>query len=288
MAGRLALLATLALVALPVCAAAAGVDVTVPDAYQVGASPPDLRLPADSVYRRWTHVSDGIQHSIVASASPFSGDLPKLMDAEVARVQSRNAVDVVRADAGTLCGAPATRFAYAYPNQLSFEYRYVVVSGRLLIASYAHPVGTAEDPLAVAALGTLCSGVHQPGGPPGWSLLAPFPANGSAWMGPNIVSSLFHTASAAKPGDDAQPYKGKGRIVSDRREPCGVVTIRRVTATDGARTIEYVAGILRGFSYANEYGRITAAPADPAALATLTSFCTDTAPTSAATALPRS
>jgi hypothetical protein len=277
MAGRLGAFLALALVLAPVAAGAEGVDFTVPDQYQVAPSPSAAaRTQAAGVFRDWDRTIDGVRHSLVASNSPSGGrDLPSIIDATVAGIKARGGVDVVQADAAPLCGAPSVRVAYSYPNRLTFTYRYVVLGDRLLIASYAHPPNVAGDPAALAALDTLCSGMHHAGTPAGWHVVAPFPGFGTAWLTPDLQSSLIEMVSSLKPGDDVAPapYKGKVPVANERSEPCGGVTIRRVTATDGQKRVEWASGVVRGFSYANAYGRPATAPADPAALAALTSFC---------------
>ena len=282
MLGRFGCLATLALVALPVAARAEGVDFTVPDHYVAEPAPAAL-LPAapKDVYRRWARTLDGVRHSIVVSSTPYVGDLPKLIDATVERTRARGAIDVVRGDAAPLCGMPAARVAYAYPNQLTYEFRYTIVRAHLLIASYAHPLGTAADQTALDALGTLCSGVHQLAAPPGWMLQTPFPPNGSAFRTADGTSLLAQLVAPAAAGSDvaSEPYDAPGTIVSDRREPCGTVTIHRVTVTtNDAKTREFAAGTVRGYRYMNAYVRPTAAAPDGAAIATLTSFCAETLP----------
>ena len=280
MLGRFRCLATLALVALPLAARAEGVDFTLPDHYVAEPSP--AALPAlKGVYRGWARTLDRVRHSIVVSSTPYAGDFPKLIDATVERTRARGAIDVVRADAAPLCGMPAFRIAYAFQNQLTYEYRYAVVRGRLLIASYAHPLGTAPDQTALDALGTLCSGIHQLAAPPGWVLQTPFPPNGSAFRTPDGTSLLAQLVAPAAAGSDvaSEPYDAPGTIVSDRREPCGAVTIHRVTvSTADAKTREFAAGTVRGFRYTNAYVRPAAAAPDADALATLTSFCAETLP----------
>jgi hypothetical protein len=279
MAGRLGYLTVLVLAALPLAARADGVDLTIPDHYVAARSGQGAQLPP--VFRVWDRRIDGVRHSIVASAAPAGADLNAVVDADLAGVKRRNGVDITRADGDPLCGAPSVKVTYAYANQLTYAYRYTVVGGRLLIASYAHPVGTAPDPGALAALDTLCSGVHQAMGPADWVLLPGFLPNGGAWMAPTFTSNIIEVASPAAPGDAPYEYKGKATVTSDRQEQCGTVTIRRVTATSTTPvplTVDFVSGIVRGYNYANEYSHPTAAPPNPAVLAVLTSFCTETAP----------
>jgi len=282
MLGRFRCLTTLTLLALPVAACAEGVDFTVPDHYQVAVPAPAAvaQLPAKSVYRDWVRTVDGVRHSIVVSSTPYIGDLPKLMDATVERTRARGALDVVREDVAPQCGMPVTRHAYAYANQLTYEFRYMVVRARLLVASYAHPRGTAPDQTALAALGTLCSGVHQIAGPPGWTLQTPFPNNGSAFRAPDGGSLLAQFVAPAPAGSDVanERYDAPGTVVSDRHEACGAVTIHRVTtSTSDGKTREFAAGTVRGYQYTNAYVRPADAALDAAALATITSFCVETA-----------
>jgi hypothetical protein len=280
MLGRFGCLATLTLVALPLAARADGVNFTVPEHYLVAPSNPDVAVPR--VYRIWDRRLDGVRHSIVVSASPSTSDLAPLMDATVASLAARHATDVSRTDAGPLCGTPSVRIAYAFPQQLTYVFRYAVVRGRLLIASYAHPVGTAADPTALNALDSLCSGIHQPAGPQGWTLLAPYPPNGNAWRpSPTSRTLLAQFVIVAKPGVDLaeQPFKGQGTVTADRREVCGAISIRRVTTTlEDGRIGEFAGGTVNGYDYAVGYTRPSSEAADAGALATLTSFCADTLP----------
>jgi len=276
-----AALTALMLAASPPPARAEGVNFTVPLHYLVES--PAAQVPL-SIYRVWGRSLGGARHSIVVSSSAASGDLPSLMDATVARLKARNALDVSRADAGPLCGMPSVRIAYAFPNQLSYVFRYAIVGGRLLIASYAHPVGTDPDPTALAALDTLCSGIHQPATPKGWTLESPYPPNANAWHSQTENGALLmQVASVAQSASDlgAQPFKGKGTVVSDRTESCGAVWVRRTTANlDDGRTLESAAGTVNGYDYVVAYMRPASQAADPAALATLTSFCAGTLPPS--------
>lgn len=282
MLGRFRCLVVLVLVALPLAARAEGVNFTVPLHYLVAAPPAGIATPG--VYRIWDRYLDGVRHSIVVSASPFTSDFPALMDQTMASLAARHAIDVSRADAGAVCGQPSVRIAYAFPNQLSFVFRYAVVGGRLLIASYAHPVASAPDPTGLAALDTLCSGIHQPGGPKGWAITAPFPPNGSAWRpAPDSKSLVTQYVSPAKPGTDVltEPLAPKGTVVTDRKDACGAIAIRRVTANlDDGRTLEHAAGTVNGYDYRVVYTRPSSDAADPAALDTLTSFCAGTLPPS--------
>jgi hypothetical protein len=278
---RLGFACAIGLALLPLAVRADGVDFTVPDHYLVTAPGSDAARPA--VYRIWGRSLDGVRHSIVVSATPSGDDVGHLVDAMAAYVNGRHAIDVERSDAAPLCGAPSVQFTYAYANQLTYVFRHVKVGGRLLVVSYAHPVGTAADPAALAALDTLCSGVHQPAGPKGWTIEAPFPPNASAWRlapgSPSLIAQSVRPA-AANHDADSNPYEGIGAtIISDRRETCGTTTIHRVTATlEGGRTQEFAGGTLRGFDYIVAYVRPPSAPPDPAAMETLTSFCTETAP----------
>jgi len=274
-------LAALVLAAAPLAALADGVNFTVPLHYLVES--PRAQVPL-SIYRVWARSVGGVRHSIVVSSSAASGDLPSLMDATVASLKARNAIGVTRSDAAPLCGMPSVRIAYAFPNQLSYVFRYTIVGGRLLIASYAHPVGTEPDPTALAALDTLCSGIHQPATPPGWTLETPFPPNANAWHSASESRALLmQVASAAKSGQGlgAQPFTGKGSVVSDRTEACGAVWVRRTTSNlDDGRTLESAAGTVNGYDYVVAYTRPSSQAADAAALATLTSFCAGTLPPS--------
>lgn len=269
----------LAFVALPMAARADGVDFTVPEEFQVEALPAGVQ-PAGRIYRRWSATIDGKRHSFVVTASPFKGDLGHQVDVELAVVKSRHAIDVVREEAEPLCGARSLRVSYAYPKQLRYEYRYVAVGGRLLIASYAHPVDAA-DSVAIVWLTTLCSGVHQPAGPVGWRIVAPYPANASAWFAPDRASSMMQMVLPSHSGDygEPAPFRADATVTAERLGTCGDVAIRRVTATLHDGTImEFVSGVVRGWSYSNTYSRRQGTTADPGALATLTSFCTGTAP----------
>ena len=280
MLGRFCCLATLVLVALPAVARADGVNFTVPDQYRVAPRPADLTLPP--VYRVWDRELDGLRHSIVVSATPTAPDLTRLMDATVASLAERHAIDVSRSDAGPLCGTPSVRIAYAFPQQLAYVFRYAVVRGRLLIASYAHPAGTTADPGALAALDTLCSGVHQPAGPPGWTLVPPYTPNSNAWRpSPDSRAFVVQLVGPAKAGIDLvnQPFTGKGTVIADRRDVCGAIAIHRVTSNlDGARVMEFAAGTVNGYEYIVAYTRPSSEPVNAGALDTLTSFCADTLP----------
>ena len=286
MPGLVRVLATLLLAAMPLAARADGVDFTVPDHYLVGAPGPNSRVPA--VYRVWGRSLDGVRHSIVASASaaPAGQTLAQSIDATVSGLKAGGAGDAARSEVPPVCGAPAFQVTYtrsAPSYQLTFVFRYTIVGGRLLIASYAHPIGTTADPAALGALDTLCSGVHQPGTPSGWDIQGPYPPNESAWRPVDGSAAILgQTARPAQAGHDiaADPYEGRGAsVTSDRREACGAMTIHRVTATlDGGRIQEFAAGTVRGYDYVTAYVRPPSAPADPLAMETLISFCTDTAP----------
>ena len=271
----------LVVTALPLAAGAEGVNLTVPDHYL--ADPPSRTQVLPPVYRVWARPIDGARHSIVASATRTDSKLSAIIDATVAFANTRHAVDVSRSDAPPLCGMPSVRVAYGFTGGLTFVFRYTIVRGRLLIASYGRPIESAADPTAVAALDTLCSGVHQPGGPPGWILQTPFLPNGSAFRTPDGMSLLAQLVAPAAAGSDvaSEPYDAPGTVVNDRREPCGAVTIHRVTvSTADGKTREFAAGTVRGFRYTNAYVRPVAAAPDADALATLTSFCTETLPAS--------
>ncbi|HEY0383491.1 MAG TPA: hypothetical protein VGC72_14975 [Candidatus Elarobacter sp.] len=271
-------IAAIVLTALPLAARADGVNFTVPDHYLVEAARPQPVMPP--VYRVWGRPIDGARHSLVASATPASAKLTNLVDAVVAFANMRHAIDVSRTDAPPLCGVPSVRVAYAFPGQLSFVFRYTIVRGRVLVASYARPTGSAADPAALAALDTLCSGVHQPGGPPGWTLETPYPPNGSAWRAaPGSRSLVAQIAVPSQPGRDLvdQPADKQGTVTADRKETCGAITIRRATTNlDDGRIREFASGVLNGYDYVSSYVRPASEPADPGALQTLTSFCADT------------
>jgi hypothetical protein len=288
MAARFGVLLTVALAALPTAARADGVNYTVPDHYLVEAAPPPGQPYA--VYRVWGRYLDGVRHSIVASASSSTSDLTALMDATVAQLGARHAIDVSRTDAPQVCGMPSVQIAYAFPNQLAYVFRYAVVGGRLLIVSYAHPVGSSADPTALASLDTSCSGIHQPATPNGWTLEAPYPPNANAWRPASGGGTPAHAgttlldqvASAAKPERALLgPYAGKGAVVADRQDACGAIAIRRVTVNlDDGRVLERAAGTAYAYDYIVTYTRPASDPADPGAIATLTSFCTGTLPPS--------
>jgi hypothetical protein len=272
-------MSALVLGALPLAAGAEGVNLTVPEHYLADQPSPSQVLPP--VYRVWGRPIDGARHSIVASATRTDSKLSAIIDATVAFANTRHAVDVSRSDAPPLCGMPSVRVAYGFTGGLTFVFRYTILRGRLLIASYGRPIESAADPTALAALDTLCGGIHQLGAPPGWILQTPFPPNGSAFRTPDGTSLLAQLVAPAAAGSDiaSEPYDAPGTVVSDRREPCGAVTIHRVTvSTADGKTREFAAGTVRGFRYTNAYVRPAAAAPDADALATLTSFCAETLP----------
>ena len=275
----------LLLAALPLAASAEGVNFTVPLHYLVAAPAPNAQLPP--VFRVWDRNLGGVRHSIVVSSSPATADLKSTIDATLAGLAARHAINVSRTDAGQLCGMPSVQIAYAYANQLTYVFRYAVVGQRLLIASYAHPLGTDADPPALASLDTLCSGIHQPATPKGWTIMSPYPPNANAWHpspgDPDSKTLLDQVAFAAKPGEDlvTRPYSGKGTLVSDRQASCAAVAIRRMTVNfDDGRIAEYSAGTVNGYNYVVAYVRQPSETADPAAMAVLTSFCENTLPPS--------
>jgi hypothetical protein len=280
MSAALRCISALVLAALPLAAGAEGVNLTVPDHYL--ADPPSANQVLPPVYRVWGRPIDGARHSIVASATRTDSKLSALIDATVAFANMRHAVDVSRTDAPPLCGMPSVRVAYGFTGGLTFVFRYTIVRGRLLIASYGRPIESAADPTALAALDTLCSGVHQPGGPAGWTLETPYPPNGSAWrQAPGSRSLIAQVAAPSQTGRDFvnTSIDAQGTVTADRKESCGAVTIRRMTATlDDARIREFAAGAVNGYDYLVSYVRPASEPADPGALATLTSFCADTLP----------
>jgi hypothetical protein len=230
----------------------------------------------------WGRPIDGARHSLVASATQTTSALTTVVDAMETFANMRHAVDVARTDAPPLCGMPSMRLAYGFTGGLTFVFRYTVVRGRLLIASYGRPTGSAADPTALAALDTLCSGVHQPGGPAGWTLETPFSTNGSAWRpAPGSRSLVAQLAAPAQPGRNLgdQPADVHGTVTADRKETCGAITIRRMTTNlDDGRIREFASGAVNGYDYVVSYVRPAPEPADPGALKTLTSFCADTLP----------
>jgi hypothetical protein len=131
-------------------------------------------------------------------------------------------------------------------------------------------------------LDTLCGGVHQPGGPAGWTLETPYPPNASAWrQTPGSRSLIAQVAAPSQPGRDLvnTSTDAQGTVTADRKESCGAIAIRRITATlDDARIREFAAGVVNGYDYVVSYVRPASEAADAGALATLTSFCADTLP----------
>ncbi|HEX3465376.1 MAG TPA: hypothetical protein VHS78_15110 [Candidatus Elarobacter sp.] len=277
-AGTLAL----AFALIPLAAEAEGVAFTVPDHYLVLPSPPALSLPG--TYRAWARFLDGTRHSIVVSSSPATRTLAAELDATVASVSARHAIDVARSDGAPLCGMPSMQLSYAYANQLTYLYRYAVVGDRMLIASYAHPVGTAADPSAVASLDTLCSGIHQPRTPAGWTITSPYPPNGSAWTpAAGGTALLMQIARPTKnDGTPLVPFSGPGTMMSTAQQACGATAIRRTTvkSADGANLLEYASGTAYAYDYVVAYKRPAADAADANAMALLTSFCEGTLPPS--------
>jgi hypothetical protein len=279
MLGRILSLAALFILASPLGACAEGVNFTVPLHYLVVDPEPQPVQPP--VYRVWARYLGGVRHSIVVSATPYTDQLGKIVDAMTSYVNARHGLDVKRADAAPLCGLPSLQLEYAYANQLTYVYRYAVVGNRLLIASYAHPVGTDADPTALAALDTLCSGIHQPATPKGWTIQSPYPPNASAWHpSPSSKTLLDQTASLADPARNLLgPFKGNGTVVADRQDACGAIAIRRTTVNlDDGRILERAAGTAYAYDYIVSYLRPASEAADPGALATLTSFCEGTLP----------
>ena len=279
MAAHRAALAALAFTLLPLAAAAEGVNFTVPDHY-LGAATVSPR--SAGTYRVWARSLGGVRHSIVVSSSPATSTLNAEIDATVAALAARNAIDVARSDGGMLCGMPSVRLSYAYANQLAYIYRYVIVGDRLLIASYAHPVGTDPDPTAVAALDTLCAGIHQPRTPDGWELTTPSSPNVSLWHIPGGTATIAQIARVTKDlNATLAPWTGTGgTVVSTSTASCGAIAIRRATVKvdNGANLIEYSAGTAYDYDYYVVYKRPAADPADPNAMAVLTSFCEKTLP----------
>lgn len=266
---------------LPLAAAAEGVNFTVPDHYLVGATNPAVSFPG--TYRVWARSLNGVRHSIVVSSSPATRTLNAEIDATVASLAARNAIDVARSDGGMLCGLPSVRLSYAYANQLTYVYRYVVVGDRLLIASYAHPLGTDPDPAALASLETLCAGIYQPRAPQGWELTVPGAPNVSIWHPAGGGAASIAQLARPTKYDNATlaPWAGTGgTVVSTSQASCGAIAIRRATVEvdDGANVIEYAAGTAYDFDYYVVYKRPAADPADPNAMAMLTSFCEKTLP----------
>jgi hypothetical protein len=280
--GLAAALAADASVLLPLAASAEGVNYTVPDHYLVGA--PDPAMQFLGTFRLWARTLDGVRHSIVVSSAPATRTLTAEIDATVAALAARHAVDVARADAGPLCGMPSVQPSYAYPNQRTYVFRYAVVGDRMVIASYAHPVGTAADPAALASLDTLCSGIHQPRTPAGWTIQSPYPPNASAWR-PSAGGSalLMQMARPTKnDGSALAPASGTGTVLSTSQQACGATAIRRTTvkSADGANVLEYASGTAYAYDYVVAYKRPAADPADANAMALLTSFCENTLPPS--------
>lgn len=264
----------------PLAAAAEGVGFTVPDHYLVGAPNPAMDFPG--TFRMWFRSLGGVRHSIVVSSAPTTRTLAADVDTTVASLATRHAVDVARSDAAPLCGMPSVQLSYAYPNQLTFVYRYVVVADRILIASYAHPVGTPADPTAVASLDTLCSGIHQPRTPAGWTITSPYPPNTSAWT-PSAGGSALLMQTVRPTKNDGSPLAPpSGPVLSTSQQACGATVIRRTTAKsdDGASLWEYASGTAYSYDYNVIYKRPAADPADPNAMALLTSFCENTLPPS--------
>jgi hypothetical protein len=273
-------IATILLTALPLAARAEGVNFTVPEHYLVAPPGPNPALPP--VYRVWDRAIDGARHSLVVSATSTTYKLATLVDAVVSLANARHATGVSRTDAPPLCGEPSAQVQYGFSGQLSFVFRYTIVRGRLLTASYGRPEGSAADPTALAALDTLCTGVHQPGSLPGWTQVTPYPPNGNAWRASgNSRSLLAQIASIATPGRDllTQRLDADGTTTADRKDTCGSITIRRMTANlaDG-RIRETAAGTVNGYDYVVAYARLASEAADPGAIRTLTSFCAATGP----------
>ena len=103
----LRILLTLLFAAVPLAAQAEGVNFTVPLHYLVEGNPPNAELPA--VFRVWGRYLNGARHSIVVSSSPATTDLKSAVDANLADLARRHAVDVVRTDGGPLCGMPSVQ-----------------------------------------------------------------------------------------------------------------------------------------------------------------------------------
>jgi hypothetical protein len=263
-------------------ASAGGVSFTVPEHYLVGTPNPTMVFPG--TFRVWFRSLAGVRHSIVVSSAPATRTLAAEIDATVASIAARHAVDVARSDAATLCGMPSVQLSYAYPNQLTYVYRYAVVADRLLIASYAHPVGTAADVTALASLDTLCSGIHQPRTPAGWTITSPYPPNASAWTPSSGGTALLMQMARPTKNDGSPlgPASGPGTVVSTSQQACGATMIRRTTvkSADGANLLEYASGTAYGYDYVVAYKRPAADPADANAMALLTSFCENTLPPS--------
>jgi len=263
----------------PLAASAEGVNFTVPDHYLAEPGTPPPGFPG--TYRVWGRALNGVRHSIVVSSSPVTRDLNAEVDATVAALTTRNAINLARADGGQLCGLPSVRLSYAYANQLTYVYRYMILGDRLLIASYAHPLGTDADPAALAALDSLCGGIFQPRTPDGWQLTTPSAANVSIWHVPGGAATITQIARATKVIDaPLAPWAGNGTVVSTSQAGCGAAAIRRATVKvdDGANLIEYAAGTAYNYDYYVVYKRPAGDPADPNAMALLTAFCDKTLP----------
>jgi hypothetical protein len=85
MAGRILAFLTVFLLGTATATRADGVDLTLPDGY-VTADASWLRLKAP-VNRMWTRTISGVRHTIVASSTPFSGDLDGVRSRRTVRVR---------------------------------------------------------------------------------------------------------------------------------------------------------------------------------------------------------
>ena len=282
MAGRVLVFLTLFLLATATATRADGVDLTLPNGY-VTADASWIRTKWP-VNRMWTRTIGGVRHTILASSVPFSGDIDAVSEAMKAYVAARGGGVSASEAAPPLCGARSSLVTYTYAQHVIEVFRSVSTGGHGLLAIYARPDGSAPDGAALAALETLCSGVHQPAVPAGWRVV-PSTANSSVFTLGGGASAFTSTATAEERA--APPSEASAAPPSlVRDEPCGFVMIRhRVAATDG-KTTETVTGTVRGYRYVNVYTRPRSAPAEAGAITALRSFCAETSTAAAPAASP--
>ncbi len=276
-----------------------------PTAMKINFVPPegwsDLPLPeaqgrTSGYWHDWGYRDGAVLHTLVLSATRAGQPAAAFGAAMVAAFAKTPGRTVLASGPATACGdVPA--FTYTYRSDATPAHplviRHLLVDlGPLLgDVSYGHPPDVADRPDALDAMGSLCTqtiyAMRAPASWRGGGLRAMARPGVDAFIAPDGRGALIALALPRPPSAAAEalaPYKltGNATLISDEREQCGAIVVRRArySAPDRSGTVqltENVSGYRHGITYNYTYTRAITESSDADAQRALTSFCDGTA-----------
>ena len=179
----------------------------------------------------------------------------------------------------TICdGQPARQWTATSVNTgtpLQLHQLATHVRGGVAVATYGHPESVKPRADALAALQTLCAGPIITPVPFGWT--APKTSYPGAAVTSPDESSTFLGTAAPIASDKVATYEREhtmqGTVLTDRTEPCGDTSVRRLDIRNGDQIAETAMAYLDGILYRYVYTRPASRDVDASAERDLTAFC---------------